>query len=75
VSSDEDHQTLVVNFISISAFCDSSLWLEKWLFFCVFLTQSHVMERPSPCDQNNLEAWIPICQTSIEQSLPQVLPV
>jgi hypothetical protein len=35
VSSDEDHQRLVINFISISAFCDSSLWLEKIaVFFC-----------------------------------------
>jgi hypothetical protein len=33
VSSDEDHQRLVINFIYISAFCDSSLWLEKWLCF------------------------------------------
>ena len=34
VPSDEDHQKLVINFIYISAFCDSYLWLEKWL--CVF---------------------------------------
>jgi hypothetical protein len=34
VHSDED-QRLVIHFISISAFCESSLWLEKWLCFSV----------------------------------------
>ena len=33
MSSDEDHQRLVIHFMSICAFCDSSLWLEKWLGF------------------------------------------
>ena len=32
MSYDED-QRLVINFIYISAFCDSYLWLEKLLFF------------------------------------------
>ena len=32
---DEDHHRLVINCISSSAFCDSSLWLEKWLWFSV----------------------------------------
>jgi hypothetical protein len=35
VTSDEDHQRLVIHFFSICAFCDSSLWLEKWLGFSV----------------------------------------
>jgi hypothetical protein len=35
VSSDEDHQRLVIHFISICAFCGSSLWLEKMAeLFC-----------------------------------------
>ena len=33
VSSDEDHQRLVINCIYISAFCDSYIWLDKWLLF------------------------------------------
>ena len=35
VHSDEDHQRLIINLISICAFCDSSLWLEKWQSFSV----------------------------------------
>jgi hypothetical protein len=35
VSSDEDHQSLVIYLISICAFCNSSLWLEKLQGFSV----------------------------------------
>ena len=35
VSSHEEHQRLVIHLIYISAFCESSLWLEKWLCYSV----------------------------------------
>jgi hypothetical protein len=37
VSTDEDHQKLVIHFISICAFCDSSLWLEKMANFFIIV--------------------------------------